>query len=210
MCPNCRAFITTDDKICPYCQVEVGPKAAVRLNPAGEGEDGVAAWKLTGPSGCSFYILHTCGNAFFANDPAAGGPGCCKDVSVRAGTDTLGGTPLTNVASPNYMRTLAMVRKSSVLVMIAEAGDPNWVTQSKVIYKLKNHYASRLGARHGKKTIDGTNAYTNFAFFDGHVALFPTQPIDQNSSTNNPAGQPGCAGMTQSSGTVFTLWEDHQ
>jgi rhomboid protease GluP len=35
MCPNCRAFITTDDKICPYCQVEVGPKAAVRLNPAG-------------------------------------------------------------------------------------------------------------------------------------------------------------------------------
>jgi hypothetical protein len=62
----------------------------VRLNPAGEGDDGVAAWKLTGPSGCSFYILHTCGNAFFANDPAAGGPGCCKDISIRAGTDTLG------------------------------------------------------------------------------------------------------------------------
>ncbi len=62
----------------------------VRLNPAGEGDDGVAAWKLTGPSGCYFYILHTCGNAFFANDPAAGGPGCCKDVSIRAGTDTLG------------------------------------------------------------------------------------------------------------------------
>jgi prepilin-type N-terminal cleavage/methylation domain-containing protein/prepilin-type processing-associated H-X9-DG protein len=129
-------------------------------------------------------------------------------VYYPAGTDSLGGTPLTNVASPNYMRTLAMVRKSSVLVMIAEAGDPNWVTQSKVIYKLKNHYASRLGARHGKKTIDGTNAYTNFAFFDGHVALFPTQPIDQNSSTNNPAGQPGCAGMTQSSGTVFSLFMD--
>ena len=62
----------------------------VRLNPAGEGDDGVAAWKLTGPTGCSFYILHTCGNAFFANDPAAGGPGCCKDISVKAGTDTLG------------------------------------------------------------------------------------------------------------------------
>jgi hypothetical protein len=62
----------------------------VRLNPAGEGDDGVAAWKLTGPSGCAFYILHTCGNAFFANDPAAGGPGCCKDISIKAGTDTLG------------------------------------------------------------------------------------------------------------------------
>lgn len=24
MCPNCRAFITTDDKICPYCQVQLG------------------------------------------------------------------------------------------------------------------------------------------------------------------------------------------
>jgi hypothetical protein len=63
----------------------------VRLNPAGEGDDGVAAWKLTGPTGCSFYILHTCGNAFFANDPAAGGPGCCKDISLNIATDTLGG-----------------------------------------------------------------------------------------------------------------------
>src|SRR6202012_4500000 len=42
----------------------------VRLNPAGEGDDGIAAWKITGPGGCSFYILHTCGNAFCANDPA--------------------------------------------------------------------------------------------------------------------------------------------
>lgn len=30
MCPNCRAFITTDDKVCPYCQVRVGPPAAQR------------------------------------------------------------------------------------------------------------------------------------------------------------------------------------
>ena len=29
MCPNCRAFITTDDKICPYCEMKLGPKAAV-------------------------------------------------------------------------------------------------------------------------------------------------------------------------------------
>jgi len=64
----------------------------VQLNPAGEGEDGVAAWKLTGPTGCSFYILHTCGNAFFANDPSAGGPGCCKDISVKVATDTLATT----------------------------------------------------------------------------------------------------------------------
>ena len=30
MCPNCRAFITTDDKVCPYCDVRVGPPAASR------------------------------------------------------------------------------------------------------------------------------------------------------------------------------------
>jgi hypothetical protein len=60
----------------------------VKLNPEGEGEDGIAAWKVTGPTGCYLYILHTCGNAFFANDPAAG-PGCCRDITVKAGTDTL-------------------------------------------------------------------------------------------------------------------------
>jgi rhomboid protease GluP len=27
MCPNCRAFITTDDKVCPYCDVKLGPRA---------------------------------------------------------------------------------------------------------------------------------------------------------------------------------------
>lgn len=34
MCPNCRAFITTDDKVCPYCQFTVGPKAVDQRNPA--------------------------------------------------------------------------------------------------------------------------------------------------------------------------------
>ncbi len=34
MCPNCRAFITTDDKVCPYCQFTVGPKAVDRRTPS--------------------------------------------------------------------------------------------------------------------------------------------------------------------------------
>ena len=34
MCPNCRAFITTKDKICPYCGVGVGPRAVDRRHPA--------------------------------------------------------------------------------------------------------------------------------------------------------------------------------
>jgi rhomboid protease GluP len=28
MCPHCRAFITTSDKVCPYCNAQVGPRAA--------------------------------------------------------------------------------------------------------------------------------------------------------------------------------------
>jgi rhomboid protease GluP len=34
MCPHCRAFITTDDKVCPYCETQVGPKAVERRAPA--------------------------------------------------------------------------------------------------------------------------------------------------------------------------------
>ncbi len=30
MCPHCRAFITSSDKICPYCDTEVGPRAIDR------------------------------------------------------------------------------------------------------------------------------------------------------------------------------------
>jgi len=32
MCPHCRAFITTDDKVCPYCNTPVGPRAADRID----------------------------------------------------------------------------------------------------------------------------------------------------------------------------------
>jgi rhomboid protease GluP len=28
MCPHCRAFISSGDRICPYCETEVGPRAA--------------------------------------------------------------------------------------------------------------------------------------------------------------------------------------
>jgi rhomboid protease GluP len=30
MCPNCRAFISTDDRVCPYCDVRLGPRAVER------------------------------------------------------------------------------------------------------------------------------------------------------------------------------------
>ena len=55
----------------------------VKLNPAGEEPDGVAAWKITGPAGCYIYILHTCGNAFYPSD-AASGAGCCKEILLES------------------------------------------------------------------------------------------------------------------------------
>ena len=30
MCPNCRAFITTSDKVCPYCDMKLQAPAAAR------------------------------------------------------------------------------------------------------------------------------------------------------------------------------------
>jgi len=34
MCPNCRAFITTGDKVCPYCDIKLQAPAAARRAPA--------------------------------------------------------------------------------------------------------------------------------------------------------------------------------
>jgi len=34
MCPQCRAFITTDDKVCPYCNTQVGPRAIEQRDPS--------------------------------------------------------------------------------------------------------------------------------------------------------------------------------
>lgn len=33
MCPNCRAFITVDDRVCPYCDMKLGPRAIDRRSP---------------------------------------------------------------------------------------------------------------------------------------------------------------------------------
>lgn len=33
MCPNCRAFIDPKEKVCPYCEVTVGPRAVEQRNP---------------------------------------------------------------------------------------------------------------------------------------------------------------------------------
>lgn len=33
MCPNCRAFVTTSDRVCPYCEAPLGQRAIDKRNP---------------------------------------------------------------------------------------------------------------------------------------------------------------------------------
>ncbi len=33
MCPNCRAFVTPSTRVCPYCEMKLGPRAIDRRNP---------------------------------------------------------------------------------------------------------------------------------------------------------------------------------
>src|SRR2546423_8480004 len=81
-----------------------------------------------------------------------------------------------NLSSPAWQRTQGMVHKSAELMMIVEASNNNWFDQTestKYQGQKPGIFLRRLGARHGKITANGANAFTNIAFFDGHVALYP-------------------------------------
>jgi prepilin-type processing-associated H-X9-DG protein len=62
--------------------------------------------------------------------------------------------------------------------MIVEAANNNWINQAASAKYPTTIFMCRLGARHGKKSTDGSNAFTNMAFFDGHVALYNTAPFE--------------------------------
>ena len=81
-----------------------------------------------------------------------------------------------DVNTPGLRRQMSFVRKSSELIMIVEAAYPQWQDRADSTTHPGN-FLRRLGARHGKKTADGANAFTNIAFFDGHIGLFATKPF---------------------------------
>jgi prepilin-type N-terminal cleavage/methylation domain-containing protein/prepilin-type processing-associated H-X9-DG protein len=92
----------------------------------------------------------------------------------------------TDLHDPRWQRTISMIRRSAEMVMIVESADSNWFDQTQSS-KYPGVYLRRMGARHGKRTADGANAYTNLAFFDGHVGLYPSAPFaKQGSSTGTP------------------------
>jgi prepilin-type N-terminal cleavage/methylation domain-containing protein/prepilin-type processing-associated H-X9-DG protein len=85
---------------------------------------------------------------------------------------------LNEVTVKGIGRKITFIKKSAAVVMLAEASDQNWLDQgARTQYTGEVFRLTRLGARHGKRTADGLNAWVNLAFFDGHVALFPTRPM---------------------------------
>ena len=68
--------------------------------------------------------------------------------------------------------------------MLIEAADSNWMNNGAP--NLPQFKLKRLGARHGQKTADGYQAFTNFAFFDGHVATSATDPLARKGPSTTP------------------------
>ena len=66
--------------------------------------------------------------------------------------------------------------------MIVEASNENWYDQTQGTAPADKIYLKRIGARHGRKTADGLNAWTNLAFFDGHVSLYASEPLTRQAA----------------------------
>ena len=100
-------------------------------------------------------------------------------------------------------RTWGSVKRGGELLMVVEAANPNW-HDPLVSVKYPGLYLKKLAARHGRKTANGANAYVNFAFFDGHVSLYPS--IDFNTP---PIGSTATYPEDNfKTGTIF--WLGHQ
>jgi prepilin-type N-terminal cleavage/methylation domain-containing protein/prepilin-type processing-associated H-X9-DG protein len=113
------------------------------------------------------------------------------------------------LAVPGYTRKTSRIRHSDTMCMIAEAAYMNWMMGSTGFKPASStvngetQWMTPLAARHGKRSANGNNGYTNMAFFDGHVALLDTQPI--NDYVDKSTGQGGGPNIPQSLGVTFTL-----
>ena len=119
--------------------------------------------------------------------PCGGGTGASNQYPTPTGVSRATPFPWlesdADVQNILYSRTMSMIQHSAQQVMLVEANQYNWVKKGTA-----PHYLNRLAARHGARTLDGTNAQDNFAFFDGHVASYPTQPLDSNYLDTYTAG----------------------
>jgi len=86
------------------------------------------------------------------------------------------------LSNPLLARKITEIKHSANMVMLAEADSMNWTDQSSSPANA-SLMVVQMAARHGQKTTDKLNAYTNLAFMDGHVLLLPTAPLTVKSST---------------------------
>jgi prepilin-type N-terminal cleavage/methylation domain-containing protein/prepilin-type processing-associated H-X9-DG protein len=160
----------------------------IYYNDAQNAQDGIAI--------PSWYQLNARGpQASTASVPTTSVP----NATARAGTvqnpfvSYVTTSKLPEMIDPAFTRHMGQVKKASELIMVVEAASNAWYFRNP-----SYPYWGRLGARHGKKTADGLNAWTNFAFFDGHVALFPSADfMDDAGHPNSPTGK--------YQGTIFFL-----
>ena len=85
-----------------------------------------------------------------------------------------------DIKDRRFQRKISMVRKSAQLIMVMEATDPNWMEGGPVTKNGVTLEMPRIAARHGKLTADGSNAWMNICFFDGHVELKATEPLTKS------------------------------
>ena len=154
-----------------------------------------------------------------ANPPANGEdfPGGGYDLPFIF-FDKTAGPVATSMLSIGYVRKITQVRHSDYLCMIGEADTLQWVIGGNSVPPAQVtesngevEYFPTVAARHSQKTSSGYNASTNIAFFDGHVAAFPTQPLSTFATTfKNAAGTTvgGAAAIPPSMGVVFSLGQD--
>jgi prepilin-type N-terminal cleavage/methylation domain-containing protein/prepilin-type processing-associated H-X9-DG protein len=118
-----------------------------------------------------------------------------------------GGGLTGDLTDTKWQRTLSMIKKPAEMVMVIEAADSNWFDQTPST-KYPYIYLRRLGARHGKRTADSANAWTNFAFFDGHVGLYETLPYTRK-STSKTTGTPDNSLIDYYRETIFFVNKQH-
>ena len=83
----------------------------------------------------------------------------------------------TELRTADFVRKISMMRRAGEMVMIVESANTNWAYGAGIPPADLTNQVPRLGARHGKVSPNGRDAFTNLAFFDGHVALYPTRPL---------------------------------
>jgi prepilin-type processing-associated H-X9-DG protein len=122
----------------------------------------------------SWYQLNARTNSSANNDPMASGT-----RRVCPFMDFISTATNADIKDPRFQRNISMVKKASMLVMLVEAADPNWVDQTVNTVKGRSLLLVRLAGRHGQKSGDGLDAYSNMCFFDGHVELKSTEPFQR-------------------------------